>query len=167
MFYDLPFGKNRHFNIQQRAGYYAGGWGVNMINTMTSGLPLNVGYSPTSQAPISSLGTPRPNLTGQSLYLTTGNPINYLNPAAFSVPSYTQPWGNAPRNIVRTPAFYNRISGCTRTSDPHRIALRPVPRRGVQSAEQDEFLASRQAVGEQPGFGVFSPVSRPGRSNWR
>jgi hypothetical protein len=105
--YDLPIGKNRRINITNAAADAAfGGWSINMINTMTSGLPLNIGYSATSQAQISSLVSERPDLTGASIYLTGGNPLNYLNPAAFSVPSYTQPFGNAPRNVARGPAFY-------------------------------------------------------------
>ena len=52
----------------------AGGWGVNVINTMTSGLPLNITYGATTQASVSSLTTPRPNLTGASIYLSGGNP---------------------------------------------------------------------------------------------
>jgi hypothetical protein len=105
--YDLPFGRGRHFKPANAfLDAVAGGWGVNVINTMFSGLPLNVTYSPTTQASESSLTTPRPNLTGAPLYLSNGNPIDYLNAAAFSVPSYTQPWGTTARNNVRDPAFY-------------------------------------------------------------
>jgi hypothetical protein len=37
------------------------------------------------------------------LYAHTGNPLVYLNAAAFTLPSYTQPFGNAGRNIARLP----------------------------------------------------------------
>jgi hypothetical protein len=105
--YDLPFGRGRRFKpANSILDAIAGGWGVNVINTMFSGLPLNVTYSATTQASESSLTTPRPNLTGAPFYLSNGNPIDYLNAAAFSVPSYTQPWGTTPRNNVRDPAFY-------------------------------------------------------------
>jgi len=108
LLYDLPFGRNRRFELHNAfLDAIAGGWGVNLINTMTSGLPLNITYGATTQASVSSLTTPRPNLTGASFYLSTGNPLYYLNAAAFSVPSYAQPWGNAPRNIVHDPAFYD------------------------------------------------------------
>jgi hypothetical protein len=104
--YDLPFGRGRHFNIQNRAlDLVAGGWSINVINTVTSGLPINIGYSPTTQAQTSPLLTQRPNLTGASLYLSGVNPTHYLNPAAFSIPNYTQPFGNAGRNIARGPSF--------------------------------------------------------------
>jgi hypothetical protein len=78
-----------------------------VINAMTSGLPINVGYSAGSQQQISGLVAARPDLvSGQPLYLNTGNPIYYQNPEAYSVPSYTRPFGNTPRNNVRTPAVY-------------------------------------------------------------
>lgn len=104
--YDLPFGHRRHFDIANRAAdLIAGGWSIDLINTMTSGLPINVTYSLTTQAQQSPLLSPRPNLTGASLYLSSAGPTHYLNPAAFSIPSYTQPWGTAGRNIARGPWF--------------------------------------------------------------
>jgi hypothetical protein len=111
--YDLPVGRGRRFTVASKALDYAvGGWSLNMINTMTSGLPIDVGYSASSQQQISGLVSARPNLVaGQPFYLSTGNPIYYLNPAAYSVPSYTQPFGNTPRNGVKTPAVYETDLG--------------------------------------------------------
>jgi hypothetical protein len=113
LIYDLPFGAGRRNALPNKVLDLAfGGWGLNLINTMTSGLPLDIGYSPTSQAQISSLVSERPDLVpGVSPYLNGTNPIDYLNAAAFSVPSYTQPFGTAPRNSVRTPAFYETEFG--------------------------------------------------------
>jgi hypothetical protein len=110
--YDLPFGHGRHFDMPNKAVDTAfGGWSLNMINTMTSGLPLNIGYSATSQEQISSLVSERPNLTGAPIYLKNGNPVDYLNAAAFSVPNYTQPFGDAPRNVAKMPGFYETDFG--------------------------------------------------------
>jgi Carboxypeptidase regulatory-like domain/TonB dependent receptor/TonB-dependent Receptor Plug Domain len=111
--YDLPFGAGRRYAFSTKAlDLVLGGWGLNMINTMTSGLPLDISYSPTSQAQVSSLVTERPNLVpGVSPYLNGPNPIDYLNAAAFSVPSYTQPFGNTPRNNVRMPGFFETDFG--------------------------------------------------------
>lgn len=111
--YDLPVGKGKLVNVENKALNYAvGGWSINMINIMTSGLPLNIGYSATSQQQISNLVSARPSLVpGQSIYLNSGNPINYLNPAAFAVPDYTQPFGNTPRNMAVTPFFYDTDFG--------------------------------------------------------
>ena len=104
--YDLPVGRGRKFNIANRGlDMIAGGWSLDLINTVTSGLPINITYSPTTQASVSPLITQRPNLTGASLYLNGSNPTHYLNLAAFSVPSPFQPFGNAGRNIARGPHF--------------------------------------------------------------
>ncbi len=104
--YDLPFGKGRHFDIKNTAlDLIAGGWGIDLINTETSGEPLNITYIPTTQGSVSPLVTPTPNLTGESLYLHNGNPVDYLNAGAFTNPSYKQPFGNAGRNLARSPFF--------------------------------------------------------------
>ncbi len=103
--YDLPVGKGRHFNLSNRALDLAvGGWSVDVINSATSGLPINITYSTTTAGSVSPLVTPRPNLTGAPIYLSGANPTQYLNPAAFSIPSVTQPFGAAGRNIVRGPS---------------------------------------------------------------
>jgi hypothetical protein len=107
--YDLPFGKGRHFNIQNRAlDLIAGGWGVNVINTATSGLPLNITYSASQQYQVSPLVTTRPNLISSQVTTPEGQRTtrNYLNAAAFALPDYTQPFGSAGRNIARGYPFY-------------------------------------------------------------
>ena len=107
--YDLPIGKGRRLNISNRAlDLVAGGWGVDLINTATSGLPLNITYAaPSSQYAISNLVTPRPTLAANQIYPAGGAQTisNYFNKAAFGLPSYTQPFGNLGRNIARSPAF--------------------------------------------------------------
>jgi hypothetical protein len=107
--YELPFGKGRRFDMQNRAlDMIAGGWGVNLINTLTSGLPVNITYSASQQYQVSPLVSLRPNLIGDPItpegQRTTRN---YFNAAAFSLPSYTQPFGSAGRNIVRGYPVYN------------------------------------------------------------
>jgi hypothetical protein len=158
LLYDLPFGKHRHFKFSNSVlDTVAGGWGINVINTMTSGLPLNVTYGATTQASVSSLTTPRPNLTGAPLYLSTGNPIYYLNPAAFSVPSYTQPWGNAARNIVRAPAFYNLDFGLHKNfailSEARFLQFRA---EAFNLLNRTNFAPPGTLSANSSGFGVFS-----------
>jgi hypothetical protein len=68
-------------------------------------LPVNITYSASTPAQVSPLLTPRPNLTGSPIYTSGGNPIQYLNAAAFAVPNFTQPFGAAGRNIVRGPSI--------------------------------------------------------------
>ena len=99
--------KDDDFNIQSRAfDLIAGGWGIDLVNIENSGLPLNLTYNPATQGQVSTLTSYQPNLnSGVSLYQSTGNPINYLNSGAFSLPSYTQPFGSAGRNIAHLPFF--------------------------------------------------------------
>jgi hypothetical protein len=161
--YDLPFGHGRHFDLQNPAlNFLAGGWGLNIINTMTSGLPLSVTYSATTQASVSTLTTPRPNLTGTSVYLNGGNPVYYLNAAAFSVPSYAQPWGNAPRNIARMPAFYDLDFGLHKKfplgSEGRYLQFRA---EAFNLQNRTNFAPAGTLSSNSSGFGVFSSTFAP------
>jgi hypothetical protein len=75
---------------------------------------LNITYSPPTQGQVSPLVSYRPDLVpGGPIYAHTGNPIFYLNPLtgpnpAFTLPSYTQPFGNEGRNIAHMP-FFNEL----------------------------------------------------------
>ena len=106
---------------------------------------------------MSSLTTPRPNLTGASLYLSTGNPIYYLNPAAFSVPSYTQPWGNAARNVVSAPAFYDLDFGLHKNfalfSEARFLQFRA---EAFNLLNKTNFAPPSTLTSNSSGFGVFT-----------
>lgn len=105
--YDLPVGKGRRFvaSAPRIADKIIGGWRMTLINTMTSGTPVNLTYSAASASQVGSSLTYRPNLTGISLYADSDDPTVYLNKAALSEPGRSQPFGNAGRNIVRGPNF--------------------------------------------------------------
>jgi len=112
--YDLPFGKGRKFasGLSNYADAVIGGWQLTLINTMTSGLPVNLTYSPSSAFQVSTVVTYRPNLTGQSLILDSSDPTRYLNPAAVILPTDpSRPFGNAGRNIVSGPSFFQTDLG--------------------------------------------------------
>ncbi len=105
--YELPVGKGRLVNTGNKAlELIAGGWSLNLTSFLTSGLPLNITYSASSQYQVSPLVSTRPNIIGNPVtpeaQRTTSN---YLNAAAFSLPSYTQPFGTAGRNIARSYPF--------------------------------------------------------------
>lgn len=112
--YDLPFGKGRKYlsNDNYLMESVFGGWRMTLINTMTSGLPVNLVYSPAAAFVLGNSLTYRPNLTGQDLYLDKNDPTRYLNPNAVAVPTdRSQPFGTAGRNIVRGPSFYQADLG--------------------------------------------------------
>ena len=67
--YDLPFGKGRRFGAKANAFLEAvfGGWRGTMINTMGSGLPVNLNYTPLLRYSVANLPTYRPNLLGDPM----------------------------------------------------------------------------------------------------
>ncbi len=156
--YDLPFGKGRHFSIASTAlDEIAGGWSIDLITTETSGLPLNITYNPTTQGSVSPLVTPRPNLTGQPFYLHNGKETSYLNGAAFSNPSYTQPFGNAGRNILRTPFFSELDFGLHKNfhlgSERRYLQFRA---EAFNLLNQTNFAPPGTLTSNSSGFGVFT-----------
>jgi hypothetical protein len=112
--YDLPFGKGRKLasGLPNYADAVVGGWRLTLINTMSSGLPVNLTYSPAAAFQVGSSLTYRPNLTGQSLIANSDDPNNYLNFNSVSVPTdRSRPFGNAGRNIVSGPNFFQTDLG--------------------------------------------------------
>ena len=117
LIYQLPFGKGRHFGLANAAANWAfGGWEVSLMNTLTSGLPINLTYSPSSQFSVSGLPSYRVNISGDPVLAEgarVGNPasssqyIQYLNPVAATQPTDpSKPFGNAGRNIARGYPLY-------------------------------------------------------------
>jgi hypothetical protein len=156
--YDLPVGKGRHFNVQNRAlDYIVGGWSINMINTMFSGLPLDIGYASPAQNQVSNLVSERPNnVPGQPVYLSTGNPIYYLNPAAFSVPNYTQPFGNTARNSARTPFVYNTDFGVHKNFVVREGRYLQFRMEAFNLFNRTNFATVSTTNANSSGFGVFN-----------
>ena len=107
--WELPYGRGRRWGntVNPVVDGVLGGWRLTGINTMTSGQPINITYSPTSQGQVSSLPSYRPNYVGGDIYSPTKDASMYFNKAAFAVPSYTDPFGSLGRNIARTPSIYN------------------------------------------------------------
>lgn len=112
--YDLPYGKGRTFggDAPLAMQYLLGGWQVNAINNMNSGLPFNVIYSPTTPQQVSTILNQRPNQNGvgvlpKSKRTKTNTSIQILNTASFSLPTANQPYGNAGRNSLRLDPYYD------------------------------------------------------------
>ena len=106
--WDLPFGKDRTYATDMHPVMEGvlGGWRLTAINTMTSGTPINLTYSPSSTFSVSGAPTYRPNLNGDP-YSDERSIDNYFDKDAVVIPTdRTQPFGNAPRNAARSHAFY-------------------------------------------------------------
>lgn len=111
--YELPFGRGRRFgsNMPRILDALIGGFRLTAINRVTSGRPVNLTYSPTSEFSVSGDITYRPNIIGEVVN-ENPTPTNYFNRAAVSTPTdRSQPFGNAPRNAVRGPAFWQADIG--------------------------------------------------------
>jgi hypothetical protein len=115
--YDLPYGKGRKFGSSAHPvlNGILGGWRGTLINTMTSGAPVNLTYGPASQFQVSGLPSYRPSLLGDPMAPKDQRSIdNYFNKANVVIPVDPQnpnPFGNAGRNTVRAYAFYQTDLG--------------------------------------------------------
>jgi hypothetical protein len=120
--YDLPYGHGRHWgsNSGRLMNTLVGGWQLTLIDTMTSGLPLNLNYSLSSSSGlyVSDLVTYRPNHVAgvkvknpSSARVKTATTVNnYFNVQALQAPT-TNAWGSVSRNSERSNAFYQTDLG--------------------------------------------------------
>ncbi len=109
--YGLPLGKGKKFGsgMNSIADAVVGGWQLTGINTMTSGLPINLTYSPASQFQVTTIGLSyRPNVIGDPVTPEASRtPQTYLNKANVLIPTDpSHPFGTAGRNAVRGPGFH-------------------------------------------------------------
>ena len=93
----------------------------------------------------------RPNVTGQPLYVPGDRPNRqrFLDPAAFALPTDNNPFGNAGRNILRMPKFFQVDLAVTKD-----FAL---PREGTTLQFRSEFFnftnkTNFQVIGSLPAF---------------
>ncbi len=111
--YDVPFGRGRRFgaDIPRALDYLIGGFRFTLINTATSGQVANLTYNQPN--PVADALTYRPNIIGDVLAVTPEQRALgfYLNRAAIGIPTAAQPFGNAGRNTVRGPAFFQTDFG--------------------------------------------------------
>jgi hypothetical protein len=121
--YDLPYGRGRHFGSSSSYALQAllGGWSIAGINQVTSGLPVDLNYTPSSSgtqnATVSNASvaySSRPNITGPvsaiyappSSWVKSASSLSGVyNKAGLTVPLYTQPFGNVARNALRGPGY--------------------------------------------------------------
>jgi hypothetical protein len=104
--YALPFGKGRSFAANSRAlDYLVGGWQINGILSLQSGLPFTISAS--------DIGFVNENFAQRADLV--GNPYpsgfhkskdHWFSTAAFGQPSIGA-WGNSSRNVLRAPGSEN------------------------------------------------------------
>jgi hypothetical protein len=113
--YELPFGRGKQFGASwnRSADLALGGWRLTGINTMSSGTPVNLTYSPASAFSVSGSPTYRPNLIGDPMLPSDQRTAQlWFNPNTVIVPTdRSKPFGNAARNAARAPSFYQMDLG--------------------------------------------------------
>ena len=112
---ELPFGEGHRWlsNAGPLVNAIVGGWTLSGINTMTSGETVNLVYTPAASFIVSGIqqdfrgaNNYRPNQNG-SPYGDTSSVTSYLSRETVTLPTDpSQPFGNAPRNSVRGPWFW-------------------------------------------------------------
>ncbi|MBS1821734.1 MAG: TonB-dependent receptor [Acidobacteria bacterium] len=131
--YELPFGKNKRFaSGSSLVNYIIGNWQVNTIFSARSGQALNI----TAAGDIANTGNAgtyeRADLVGDPFVAgaVASNPScsapigntrtrgQWFNPCAFKAPAIGT-LGNAPRNFIRGPEFWNVDASVHRTFPIH------------------------------------------------
>lgn len=108
--WELPVGTGKRWVTNGAPAAILGGWQLNWILLARSGQPFTptVGGDP---ANLGYTGYARPNLVGDP-EVDNPNVNQWFNPAAFAVP--VNSFGDAGRNILRGPAFWNVDLGLQR-----------------------------------------------------
>jgi len=113
--YELPFGKGQKYTSSNGIlNYIVGGWTLNGIASLSSGIPFFVGASGdiahiAANTACCALGFgnyERLNFVGGSPYASNRSPSQWLNPAAFSIP-LPGTFGNLGRDTLRSDRFKN------------------------------------------------------------
>lgn len=114
---DLPVGRGRRFGsgMPLWADELVGGWQLTGINSVTSGVPINLTYTANGNQVVSTTSSVyalRPNLTGpvSAVYGSTrtkgaSSLGGYFNPAGVAGPTGAQLFGTMARNSLRGPAY--------------------------------------------------------------
>lgn len=114
---ELPFGRGSRFGGGASAWKqrFISGWELTAINQETSGLPINLTYTPATKYEVSTTDIAygvRPNLVstpravyGKKLTKTSSSLSDYLNSSEVSIPPGYQLFGDAGRNILRGPSY--------------------------------------------------------------
>lgn len=102
--YDLPVGRGHRFASWGVGNALLGGWTLNTILSLQSGMPVTVTQATNNNA-FAGFALQRPNLVGKpNLPANERTPAKFFNTKAFAtVPQFVI--GNASRNPVRGPAY--------------------------------------------------------------
>jgi hypothetical protein len=160
--YDLPFGKGRHFDFSNSfANAILGGWQINGILTLQSGLP----FTPVLATPVSNAGSSRPNRAASGEIsdptITHWFDTSFNTPgAAWATPlQYT--YGNGGRNTLRGPRRTN-IDGSlfkeTQIAERYRLQFRA---EFFNALNHPQFDLPNATIGSASAGVISSTVGSP------
>jgi hypothetical protein len=155
--YDLPVGKGRRMNVNNRLlNGVIGGWEVGGILTLQSGVPGTLTIGGVDNASTSDGGYDRPNATGVSPYLSNKTPSRWLNPAAFTeaAPGF---FGTAGRNTIEGPGIVN-IDG-----EVHKQFRMPYNEHHTLQFRFEAFNAVNHPNWGMPNLNVLAGSAFPGQ----
>jgi hypothetical protein len=169
--WDVPYGKGRKWgsSVNGLAGAVLGGWRLTGINTMTSGQPINISYSPPTAFQVSGAPTYRPNYLGGDIYSPEKSPTNYFNKAAFVTPDRqnandpSRPFGNLGRNIARTESIFNFDGGAHKEFALPMESWRLQFRAEFFNLFNTTNLGSPAQNASNTNFGTITSLSSPAR----
>lgn len=124
--WEIPVGRGRTFGsaMNRTLDFVIGGWQINGIASLYSGLPFTVTSGVNT---LNGSGTQRPNLIGQGALPSEQRSIHeWFNVAAFQTPALYQ-FGNAGRNLLYGPGtreFDTSVAKFFNITEQHRFEFR-------------------------------------------
>ena len=119
---ELPFGRGKHFlrNASTLTDALLGGWQLNSVTTLRTGIPFNI----VSNANDKNYPGLRPNLIGNP-HVSHPSVNGWFNPAAFALPANqaaTEAPGNLARNLLFGPGYTDEDASLFKVlSLPHEM----------------------------------------------
>ncbi len=171
--YDLPFGRGRKFgnNWNRFENSALGGWSIDPIVTLSTGLPFNLGVNgnPSNSGQGSLDGNnDRPNLVGNfkaAVNSVTQQPTHtkaqWFNTAAFA-PNAPYTFGNAGRNILRAAGTVNLDVALHKKFDITERVSAQLRLEAFNAANHDVLAAPNASVGSSL-FGQITAASNASR----
>jgi hypothetical protein len=102
--YELPFGQGKRYAQSGPAKWLLGGWQLNGLWTLESGLPLDISVSSASLNAPGNINRPNVNATPQ-VFGAVGPGQKYFDTGAFSAP-LPNTFGNVGRNVLHGPHVF-------------------------------------------------------------
>ena len=151
MVWELPFGRGKRYGMTSRRGGGHVRWLADCRHQHDDQRPARQpSLQPATAGQVSIATSPnlRPNVIGE-VVTPDGGPANYLDRTALETPPTTAPFGNAPRNSVRSPWFRQLDLGMHKTFDLgwQGTVSRPVSRRSTCSTRR---TSAHQTVTSRP-----------------